>query len=240
MKVGRYLLILIIGAIIGGVFGGLLGSSIFKQLITSVQFANHYTVIVLTAITVLINVVLLIVLFRTQQKSLKFKNKLTQDIDDDNVDYYEKKSNTYFLRVSAIYYILISVSLIHMFIIVLGYSTEYDVILGVVPYLVAAIAGTIIGFYYRKFDPRLPKQGEKNYTDKIFNLMDEGEKYITLVSMYKVYHFNLMMLIVGTMFLGIYSISSGINQGVSILILIIIFMYNAFGYLAKVRKFYKN
>jgi hypothetical protein len=105
---------------------------------------------------------------------------------------------------------------------------------------VASIAGIIIGVYYRKFDPRFPKQGEKNYTDKIFNLMDEGEKHISFVSMYKVYHWNLMMLMIGTMFLGIYSMATGINQGLSILILIIIFMYNAFGYLVKVRKFYKN
>lgn len=240
MKVGRYLLILIVGAIIGGVFGGLLGSSIFKRLITSVQFANHSTVIVLTIITLLINIVLLIMIFKTQRKSLYFKNKLDEDIDDDRADYYEKKSKAYFFRISVIYSILISVSLIHMFIIVFGHGTEYDSLLAIIPFLVASIAGIIIGFYYRKFDPRFPKQGEKNYTDKIFNLMDEGEKHIRFVSMYKVYHWNLMMLMVGTMFLGIYSMATGINQGLSILILIIIFMYNAFVYLVKVRKFYKN
>lgn len=240
MKVGRYLLILIIGAIIGGIVGGVIGTSTFKQLITNVQFENHSMIILLTIITLLINIVLLIVLFRTQRKSLYFKNKLDEDIDDDRADYYEKKSKAYFFRVSVIYPILISVSFIHMFIIVLGYTSDYDVLLAIVPFLVATITGTIIGFYYRKFDSRFPKQGEKNYTDKVFQLMDEGERHITLVSMYKVYHSNLVMLIIGTMFLGIYSIATGINQGMSILIFIIIFMYNSFGYLVKVRKFYKN
>lgn len=240
MKVGRYLLILIIGAVLGGLFGGIIGSSTFKQLITNIQFANHYTVIVITIIALLINIILLIVLFRTQRKSLEFKNKLAEDIDDDKADYYENKANGYYLKVNAMYYVLVSVSLIHMFIIVLGRGSEYDVLLAITPFLVASIAGTIIGFYFRKFDSRFPKQGERNYNDKIFNLMDDGEKHITLVSMYKVYHWNLMMLIIGTIFLGIYSMATGINQGLSILVLIIIFMYNAFGYLAKVRKFYKN
>lgn len=244
MKIGRYLLILIIGGIIGGLFGGIIGSSTFKRIITSLQFTNHTTVIVLTIIAVLINAALLVVLYRTQRKSLNFKNKLVEDIDDDKADYYEKKANTYYLKVSAIFYALISVSLIHIFVIVLGYrsdyGSEYDALLAMVPFLGVMIAGTIIGFYYRKFEPRLPKQGEKNYTDKVFNIMDEGERYITLVSMFKVYHWNLIMLMVGTLFLGIYSMATDMNQGMSILILIIIFMYNSFGYLTKVRKFYKN
>jgi ACR3 family arsenite efflux pump ArsB len=83
MKVGRYLLILIISAIIGGIVGGVIGTSTFKQLITNVQFENHSMTILLTIITLLINIVLLIVLFRTQRKSLYFKNKLDEDIDGD-------------------------------------------------------------------------------------------------------------------------------------------------------------
>lgn len=240
MKVGRYLLLLLAGAIIGGLFGLVIGSSIFKQFTSNLQFANHYNVIVLTIIVLLINIVLLVVLIRTQRMSLNFKNKLVEDMDDDKADYYEKRANRYYIRVNFVYYILISVSLIHMFVIVLGHGSDYDSLFAVIPFIVVAISGIIIGFYYRKFDPRLPKQGEKNYIDKQFNSMDEGEKHIALTSMYKVYHWNLSMLMVGVMFLGIYSMSTGINQGLSILVLIIIFMYSAFGYITKVRKFYKN
>ena len=45
---------------------------------------------------------------------------------------------------------------------------------------------------------------------------------------------------VGAIFLGIFSIITGINQAVGIGILIILFAYNTFGYTLKVRKFYKS
>ena len=51
---------------------------------------------------------------------------------------------------------------------------------------------------------------------------------------------NIGLLLISVMFLGIYSIISKSNQSVGIIILIILFIYNAFGYLSKVRKFYKS
>ena len=69
--------------------------------------------------------------------------------------------------------------------------------------------------------------------------MDEGERHITLISMYKTYHVNLTLIIIGAIILGIFSMVSGINQFVGLVILIVLFIYNAFGYLLKVSKFYK-
>ena len=97
----------------------------------------------------------------------------------------------------------------------------------------------MIGFFVRKYDSRMPKQGEKQYTEKVLEIMDEGERHITLVSMYKVYHINISLLIIAALFLGLFSIISGINQTIGLFMLIILFCYNAFGYLLKVKKFYK-
>ncbi|ERH35820.1 hypothetical protein SEQU_04720 [Staphylococcus equorum UMC-CNS-924] len=68
--------------------------------------------------------------------------------------------------------------------------------------------------------------------------MDEGERHITLVSMFKIYHINLTLLIIGGMILGLFSLITGINQLLGLLLIIILFIYNAFGYMLKVRKFY--
>lgn len=43
----------------------------------------------------------------------------------------------------------------------------------------------------------------------------------------------------GVVLLGAFSIRTGINQSIGLLILIVLFVYNAFGYTLKVNKFYK-
>lgn len=70
--------------------------------------------------------------------------------------------------------------------------------------------------------------------------MDEGERHINFLTIYKQFFMNIGLLLISVMFLGIYSIISKSNQSVGIIILIILFIYNAFGYLSKVRKFYKS
>ena len=47
------------------------------------------------------------------------------------------------------------------------------------------IWGTINGVYARKLDSRMPKIGDKNYTEKRLSVMDEGERHITLKSLLK-------------------------------------------------------
>nr|WP_272108713.1 DUF3169 family protein [Staphylococcus sp. NRL 22/194] len=70
--------------------------------------------------------------------------------------------------------------------------------------------------------------------------MDEGERHITLISMYKNYQMNIVLLMIAIILLSLYSIDTGSSQSFSIFILIIIFVYNSLGYMLKVRKFYKS
>ncbi|UXR74078.1 LysR family transcriptional regulator [Staphylococcus sp. IVB6238] len=86
---------------------------------------------------------------------------------------------------------------------------------------------------------RFQKLGEKNYTEKLLNLMDEGEQHITLLSMYKVHTMNTMFIVLGIFLLSIFSLESGINQSFGVIILVFLFAYNLFGYQFRVRKFYK-
>lgn len=67
--------------------------------------------------------------------------------------------------------------------------------------------------------------------------MDEGERYITLVSLYKVHQQNIVLLFIGIMMLGIFSITTGMNQSLGIILFIILFIYNSLGYLLKVSNF---
>ena len=56
--------------------------------------------------------------------------------------------------------------------------------------------------------------------------MDEGERRITLVSMYKVNQNNTALLLINIILIGAFSILSDVNQTVTLIILIILFTYN--------------
>jgi len=94
------------------------------------------------------------------------------------------------------------------------------------PSVIAIVSSIMIVLFHRKFDSRYPKIGEKHYTEKIFKTMDEGERRITLVSMYKVNQNNTALLLINIILIGAFSILSDVNQTVTLIILIILFTYN--------------
>lgn len=239
MKIRRYLLFVLIGGIVGGIIGFFIGMFEDRNLFNFVKFTNNQMVIVISMIASLINILLILILYKTQQQALKYKSLMETDINDQQADDFEKAANLKFMRTSIIYYIQIFISLITISILALGNASTTYIFWAIIPFLITIIPSLMIGFFVQKFDNRMPKQGEKQYTEKVLAIMDEGERYITLVSMYKVYHINIALLIIATLFLGLFSIISGINQIVGLLILIILFCYNAFGYMLKVKKFYK-
>ena len=82
--------------------------------------------------------------------------------------------------------------------------------------------------------------GEKNYTEKVLNLYDEGEKHIILQSMYKVFCINIYLLMTGIIILGFFSLATNENQTIGVFILIILFIYNIYTYFSKLIRFYKH
>ncbi|MBU7113338.1 DUF3169 family protein, partial [Staphylococcus aureus] len=58
------------------------------------------------------------------------------------------------------------------------------------------------------------------------------------IALFKTYAINLSILILAIVVIGLYSITTGINQSFSLLLIIAIFIYNAFSYLLKRRRFY--
>ena len=230
MKLKRYLLFVLIGAVVGGIIGFCFGMFEDRNLFEIVKFTSNQIVIIISIIASVINIVLTLLLYKVQQQALKYKSLMETDINDQQADDYEKLTSLKFMRTSTIYYIQILVSLITIFILALGNASNAYIFFAIIPFIITII---------RKYDSRMPKQGEKQYTEKVLEIMDEGERHITLVSMYKVYHINISLLIIAALFLGLFSIISGINQTIGLFMLIILFCYNAFGYLKKKKKFYK-
>lgn len=239
MKVGRYILLTLIGGIIGGLIGLSFGGIKILSLTPFTHFAKTNVVIIIATISSIINILLTLYLFKVHKDALNLKVKTRNHIDDESADLYEKKAYLKSMKSDFIYSIQILISLLTILIVVLGNASAKNIMFVIIPYVITIIPALMIGFFIRKFDPRYPKLGEKNYIEKTLNLFDEGERHITLIAMYKLYRVNISLIIGGCLIVGLFSISTGINQTLSLIILIILFVYNTFGYLTKNNKFYK-
>lgn len=239
MKVGRYLLFILLGSIVGGVIGSTISVMEYTNLFSNITISEN-SLIIVTIIASVINIILIFVLHKVQRDAIKFKSKTNQSLEDAQADLYEKKANIKYIRSEIIYFIQMSVSFITILIFTVSNNTnEMSVFYSMIPFLITIIPSLMVGFFARKFDSRYPKQGEARYTEKVLSIKDEGERHIILVSMFKTYHINLVLIMLGVVLLGAFSIRTGINQSIGLLILIVLFVYNAFGYTLKVNKFYK-
>ncbi|MBF2756560.1 DUF3169 family protein [Staphylococcus sp. GDY8P57P] len=238
MKVRRNLLLLVLGGLIGGIVGGSMGS--ISNFLSNINLSHTHFGILICIISSLLIIGLTVYLWKVQKDAIKFKTSSLNSIEDDEADIYEKKANLNSIKSSIITYIQLIISFIALLLIVFGHGSNIDVLYATIPYLLSIIPLMMTGFFNRRFDSRYPKIGEKKATEKTLALMDDGERHITLVSMYKNYQVNLALLMIAIIFLGIFSIDTGSNQTLGILFLIIIFAYNSLGYMLKVRKFYKS
>ena len=78
---------------------------------------------------------------------------------------------------SFIYYLELTISFIALFIIVLGNGNSSASSWALLPFMTTIISSVITGLFYRKFDSRYPKLGEKIML-KLINILDEGERHI--------------------------------------------------------------
>lgn len=65
--------------------------------------------------------------------------------------------------------------------------------------------------FNRRFDDRILKIVDKNYIEKWLEILDEGECYIELIVLFKIYVINLLILILVIVVIGFYLIIIGIN-----------------------------
>ena len=237
MKVGRYIFFIIIG----GIIGGLIGSNIERvgTFIASTNFSGSRLNLIICVSTSLLILALMLYQWYVQQRSLKYKYMISNVDDGSDIDHYEKQATLDYNKVHIIAHLQLAIGFIAIFFIALGNAAPNEFFYALIPYLLTLIPSLMLGFYSRRFDALLPKIAEKHYTGKALALLDEGERHIVLISMYKNYQVNLVLLIMAIVFIGIFSIYTGLNQTPGLLALIVIFIYNSLGYLIKLRQFYK-
>ena len=211
MKVGRYIGLLILGGIVGGIIGGVIGVAQNFNIKRLLLFADFKNSVTISMISTILTLILVLTAYVYLRSAFKNKKVLESNIYDEEADLY-----------------------------VLGHGSLNVYFIALIPFCVTAIMYIINGIYIHKIDSRMPKLGEKNYTEKRLSLMDEGERHITLKSLFKVNVVTISLIIFGIVILYAYSMLTNSNQSIGMLVLIIIFIYNSLTYTFKVAKYYKN
>lgn len=91
-----------------------------------------------------------------------------------------------------------------------------------------------------KIDPRLPKYNDSNYIGKMISAMDEGERYISYSALFKLYHYNIMAIMMMVILLAFYSAATHTDQFIALSVLMVLYIFNIVFYYAKISKYYKQ
>ncbi|UXR78489.1 MULTISPECIES: DUF3169 family protein [unclassified Staphylococcus] len=241
MKVMRFILSMLFGGLIGGFVGLFFADTKGFRFLTEFHFVDDWTMSIIGYMVLAVIAGLFLYQLWLQKHILKKKKEMTQTMTDvcTETDQMESRLSLLFWRVGAINQFNVLLSFIFMIFAVLNNSSSIMSVLMMIIFVIASFSTIPYSLFVRKYDVRFPKVGEKQYTEKVLALMDEGERHITLVSMYKVYTMNSAFLMIGILLLSFFSIESGVNQSLGLIILVFLFAYNIFGYLLRVRKFYK-
>lgn len=99
MKIGRYLLYLLVGGVIGGIIGGLLGETNGLRFITEYHIESHAVIQSIGIGSILCLLGLIVYILFLQKKALKYKNQLDAHIEEDIADTIETKASLKFINV---------------------------------------------------------------------------------------------------------------------------------------------
>lgn len=89
MKVGRYLLFILLGCIVGGVISSTISVMKYTKLFSNITISEN-SLIIVTIIASVINIILIFVLHKVQRDAIKFKSKTNQSLEDTQADLFEK------------------------------------------------------------------------------------------------------------------------------------------------------
>lgn len=238
MKVKRLLISMLIGGLIGGVIALLMDSDIV-QWVQQLHFTTAKFVWISFIVVMGVVVILTGWLFKVQKDALKIKRQMRENLNYSETDDLDNQANMKFLTSSYLLYTVYLITFLYLLVLVIGNSGDKAVLFGSMPFIFTIVPAIFTGIFTKKFDSKVPKYGEKNYTEKLLAVMDEGERHVTLTAMYKVYHINISMIMLGIVLLAVFSLVTASNQFLGLLIMIILFAYNVFGYLTKVSRFYR-
>ncbi|HHJ5269931.1 TPA: DUF3169 family protein, partial [Staphylococcus aureus] len=163
MKILRYIGYLLLGGIVGGIIGGILGN--FDGLgIENLTFATYNNVVVISIVATMIIILVEAIVLMNQRRALKYKRLVDEEVDIDATDQYELLANRYVLNGSILSVIQTIIAFVVLLIFVVGQAEANAMLFFLIPFFASAIFNTQFTLFNRKFDDRMPKIADKNYT----------------------------------------------------------------------------
>ncbi|MCD8795926.1 DUF3169 family protein [Mammaliicoccus sciuri] len=231
MLIGNLILYMLIGGLVGGILTSLFmkGHDFLEIELTTVQ--TDITVIILT----IVYIILVIILINVYKKAEKYRKFETNPENEDEIEIQLEKTLIY---PPILLGLIMTIALTILNIVV--NITEKPSMMSLLIVIFASILTAPLSYMHlsklRKLYPErnYPRAGDKKLNEKIIDMMDSGEQYITLIALQKTYTLN-QQLIIGCIALSsIFSISSNNNQFFSVSLLIILYLVNTMYYSKKV------
>lgn len=231
MLFGNLLLYLIIGGIIGG--------------LTSVVLSNNYELFefklsktqtdITSVVLAIIYIILVIALLNVYKKAQRLRETET---NIDNEDEIEIQIERTLILAPVILGIntAIALSILNITINMAEEVSILSTLMVVVTLFVTAPLTYMHMSAMRKLYPErnYPKPGDKKLNEKLINMMDSGEQYITLLALQKTYSLNQQIIITIIALASIYSLASHDNQFFSVTLMILLYLVNTMYYTKQV------
>ncbi|CAL28743.1 hypothetical protein SCA_1838 [Staphylococcus carnosus subsp. carnosus TM300] len=235
-----YISKVLLGGIVGGVICFLFSLHSGIKLPT---FLNTFDTQVSTGITILIVIICGIFMLKYLKNAYNYKQKseIQEDFADEYNQTYNQTYNQKFLKAGWFYQATIIITLLNMIFVAIFKEDMNDQWgLTTIPLLISAVFGISYNVILPKIDSRLPKYNDSNYIGKMISAMDEGEKYISYSALFKLYHYNVMAVMMMIILLAFYSAVTHTDQIIALLVLIALYIFNVVFYYAKISKYYKQ
>nr|WP_263313355.1 DUF3169 family protein [Mammaliicoccus sp. Marseille-Q6498] len=231
LMIGNFILYMIIGGLIGGLSSTFLSDNhgVLEIKLTKTQ-TDIATIVILVFIIVLI--------FMLMNVYKKAKNLREIETTEENEDEIEIQLERTLIFPPVLLGLVTTLGLIILNIAI--NMTDEPNIMSLIIYILVMIVITILSYRFLSILGKLypernyPKPWDKKLNEKLIDMMDSGEQYITLVALQKTHVLN-QQIIIGIICLSsIYSMVSNNNQFFSVTLMIILYLINTMYYTKKV------
>ncbi|MGM7721517.1 DUF3169 family protein [Metabacillus sp. Hm71] len=185
------------------------------------DFSNYADTIVISILVMIFILLGLSVFLYRQIKKLNHTQFTGDEEDEADVLMYKKFMDySFFVQVSN------TLSILALCITVITSQKLVFTIIAVVTlilsYILTALMTSLMQLVYP--ERNLPSISEPNYSEKLLDISDEGEKHVMLIGLYKAYQLLSVALIFAIVLSTLYSLSTGNSQLFSIIIMSIVLL----------------
>lgn len=215
--------------------------SLYFQNINSIRIPAIFdfrNTVITSVITMIIIGMLGVLILLQYKKAKQYKEKMAAD--EGQADKYDKLFNSVLMNCTWIQYSISILPVIHMAIVVVFKADERGWLVAAVPIVLSSLLAISSSNILPKLDERFPKASDPDFTDKLINKMDEGEKHISYSVLFKLFRYNLFALMIIILISILTAAFTNQDYALIILLLLGLYIFNIVFYYSKIQKYYKT